>query len=247
MQRPEEAVDPGEHRGIILVDGRRIVVGVMPMMECRRGDQPLQVPEPPPHIGMNEEAPRRTQQHHQDGRRGRRAVQRCRQTQQEKREQSAEPVENKVNRVAPGVHQPIHVRGAMVNSVKPPEQRDLVRPSVTPVQPDLGHGQRDENPQNHRKLRERRGHATGNKAMTQPGGKCQRHAHNQHRHDGVQEIIKQVVPPLRTKHLGWTQREPAIQRNENAGEQDKPHQQPGDDQRNIGQVLVDQPECVHAT
>lgn len=53
----ETFVHPGEHRGIILVDDLRPVVGVVPVMEAGGGDEPLQETETPIDIRVEEVGP----------------------------------------------------------------------------------------------------------------------------------------------------------------------------------------------
>ena len=57
VKRAEAFVNQGQHGSIILVDVLRPIVGVVPVVECRRGDQPLQPTKAPAKVGMDEESP----------------------------------------------------------------------------------------------------------------------------------------------------------------------------------------------
>ena len=105
-------------------------------------NEPFQRAEPPADIGVDEKAPHVVKQHEQG--RHQRALDALRgaETQKIDRDQTAEPDERVVDRMGAGADQKIDVVGSVVHLVKAPQERDFVRPAVTPVEAEIGRRRR---------------------------------------------------------------------------------------------------------
>jgi hypothetical protein len=219
MQAAEYAVDPGKHRRIVLVEDRRTIVGVMPVMEGRGRERPFQLAKAPFNTDVDEKSPDRPKEHHQDRGLAGIGVDGVAEAQRIERHKTAEPRENEVHRMGAGIHQPIDVRRAVMDGVESPQQRHLVTPAVAPVESDLGNHRGREEAKPHRPVCEGSGQAGGNHAVRHP---AERHGQHQGWNDGVQEVIADVSQQFGAENLSRTQGKQPFQWHEDQCEQHKP-------------------------
>ena len=120
IEGAEQAVDERQHRRIIVV--LVILERVVPMVESRAGDDLLERPQAPAHVGVDEEAPQRADEQNQHRHQRRvRTDRRC-ETRRVEQRQAAQAGEDDIDRVAPRVDQKIHVLSAVVNGVESPQE-----------------------------------------------------------------------------------------------------------------------------
>jgi len=109
--------------GEILVDRAR---GVVPVVEARRGHQPLERAQIEPHVGMDEHREERDEDEVRvDGRR-------CEAEHIERHEREAARHDD-VDQVQPRPGQPVHGFGRVMDRVQAPEPRDAVEGAMHPV------------------------------------------------------------------------------------------------------------------
>ena len=112
--------------------------GVMPVMELRRRDQPLQRTEIEAHVGVDE---RRLHAHHDEIRKERPLGK----SQHVDRHVRQTARDRDVDQMQPRAGQPVHLLRRMMHGVKPPQRRDRVERAMHPVLREVGHEQqRDE-------------------------------------------------------------------------------------------------------
>src|ERR1700744_5530371 len=112
---------------------------MMPKMEGGRCDEPFQRAKPPAHVRVDEKAPKRHEQH-QHGR-DHCSLDALRRAEAENvdRDQPAYPNKSVINGVCACADQEVDVLRVMVDRMKPPKQRDLMRPTMTPIEAEIGH------------------------------------------------------------------------------------------------------------
>src|SRR4029077_17924866 len=112
---------------------------MMPKMERGRRDQPFERAEAPAHVRVDEETPERHEQHKQGG--DHRSLHALRRAESENvdRDQPAEPDEGVVYGMRAGADQEVDVLRVMVDRVETPEQGELMRPTMAPVEAKVGH------------------------------------------------------------------------------------------------------------
>ena len=110
---------------------------MVPMVKCRRRDQPFHGTEAPADIGVDEEAPDRDDQHHH--RCNQRALHALRRTKTENvdRDQAAEPDEHEVDGMGARTDQEVDVLRFVVDCVETPQEGDFMGPAMAPVEADL--------------------------------------------------------------------------------------------------------------
>src|SRR6202050_1873403 len=112
---------------------------MMPEMERRRRNQPFKRAETPADVRVDEKTPERHEQHQQG--RDRRSLHglRCAESDNVDWDQPAKPDESVVNGMRAGANQKIDVLWVMVNRVETPEQGELMRPTMAPVEAKVGY------------------------------------------------------------------------------------------------------------
>ena len=225
VERPEAPVQPRQHRGVVLPPQRGVVIGVVPVVEGRRGDHILQPAEAPAHIGMHEEPPESADQREQNGHHVQPAARRLGQPEQIHRRQAAEPAEHAVDRMGAGIDQEIHLLGAVMDGMEAPQQRHLVHPAMRPVIPRLTHHHRRGQAQPQRQGCHRGVVRAGHRAMRRPGDGGDRQHQQQLGHQVAQEIPPDIGAQPHPPHTLPLGREEPFQRDEHDRDQHEPDAQ----------------------
>ncbi len=164
------------------------LIGMVPVMELRRGEHPLQWPEGQPDIGMNE-----VRLDEIDGAIGSDCL--GGKAEQRQRQGRAERREDLIDRMDPVRGQPVQLLDAVVHGVEAPQERHGMDKPVGGIKADIRHddGQRRSGPER------QRGDAAGEPGGHQGARVGQRKAQDEHGtdadDDGIEQQIDGVVEP----------------------------------------------------
>ena len=131
----EEAVDEGEDEGEVAV--AMFVVGVMPVMEGRGGDEPFQGAEADADIGVNEEGPDRTKDCDEGDGGIDAGAGGLGEAEEVDGGEAEEANEDHVEGMGAGVYEPVEFLSAVMDGVETPEDGMGMQDTVAPVSADV--------------------------------------------------------------------------------------------------------------
>ena len=222
--RAEEPVDPGEDGRVIAI--AEPVIAVVPVVERRSGDEPLERSQAAAHVRVDEEAPQRAE----DGDRRHHRV-RCpgggdAEPEQVHGHQSTRPDEHHVDGMGAGVHQPIQVLGAVMHRVEPPQQRAVVGPAVHPVGAGVVDDEGQQQLEPGREGRNGAVEAEGIAAVERRGEHRQRERDDRRGQQRIDEVPTQVDACLGPPYVRRPDREQLLQGHEHGHEDHEPDHEP---------------------
>ena len=201
----EDAVEPGEDGGVIAVALKPL--GVVPVVEAGRGEQPFERTEAPAHVGVDEEAPETPDDQDQDGDQPVAEAHRVDEAEGEERGQHHEPRPEEVDRVGARADHEVDFLGAVMDRVEAPQQRDLVAQPVRPVVGGLADHHRGRGPRPHRQGGDPAQQSAGNEPVGDHHHHRHRYAEHQAGEESVDEIVAGVDADLLAQDLLLVQRE----------------------------------------
>ena len=203
-------------------------------MERGRRDQPLERAKAPAHVRVDEEPPESHEQHQQGG--DHRSLDALRRAESENvdRDQPAEPDEGVVNWVGARADQKVDVLRVMVDRVETPEQGELVRPAMAPVEAKVGHHKGGEPTNPDRPGCDLGPPTAGNDLEGKIGGDRERDQQHERRKERADEIEPEVARRRRAKRPLLVQRKQHLEWNED----DRQDQQPDARPDEVAQIAV---------
>lgn len=218
----EQAVQERQGRRVVAVDV--VVAAVVPVVEGRRGHEPLQRAEAPAQVGVDEEAPHGAE-HQQQRRRGAAGGVWRGQAEQVERHQAEQAGDDHVDRMRAGIGQEVHALGAVVQRVEAPQPRDFMAEPVAPVEAGLGDDEGEQHAQRPRQLAD--GPDQGGRHHGLGGGGQQRHRRGEQddRHQAADEVVREVVAQRAAVLRTMAVAEPALERDEHGRQQRQPDAQ----------------------
>src|SRR5580692_11381516 len=195
---------------------------MMPKMERGRRDQPFERAKAPAHVRVDEKTPESHEQHQQGG--DHRSLHALRRAESENvdRDQLAQPDEGVVYGMRARADQKVDVLWVMVDRVETPEQGELMRPTMAPVEAKVGYHKSGEPANPDRPGCDLGPPTAGDDFEGKIGGDRERDQQHERRKERAYEIEPEVAQRRRTKRPLLVQREQHLERNED----DRQDQQP---------------------
>ena len=221
---PPLRIDDGQQGRVVVVPV--FVIGVMPVVEGRRGHQPLQRAETPVQIAVDEERPGGARQRDND--RQKLAVGAGGgQAQCVERRQAAEAGEHHVRRMRARAHQPVHGLRTVVHLVKAPEERRLVAQAVPPIGADLAHDDPGQDLDPQRQAGDRVDIDLRCDPLRASGDDRDRYRQYERGRQPIQEVVGEIARERTRAHAPWMKREEALQRQEYDRQDHQPEREAG--------------------
>ena len=217
----------------------------MPVMEGRSGDQPLQRAEAPADVRVDEEAPEHANQNDHGRQHSACLTGRLGQAQQKDQDVTAQAGEHHVERVGARVDQEVEFLGAVMDRVKAPQERHLMRPAMPPIGADLRSEKGGEQLQPHRHRRDPQMHMPRQERMNRAPEIIDGIGEDDPGRQIVQEVIGQVRhQPLADNPL-LAMAEQTLGRQEDRRQHHQPERQQNDADLELRQVSAEVMDNVH--
>lgn len=142
------------------------------------------------------------------------------------RDESRKTCHHHIYRVSSRVDQPIHVLGAVMERVKTPKKRDLVRKAMPPIRTDVIDDEKQKKAEPSRKPSDKRIESERIKPLQSIADRSERKSDDRSGDDAIDEIPSKINADLFTEKFFWMERKKTLERNKNSDEQNQPNTQP---------------------
>jgi len=163
----------------------------------------------------------------------------------EEGDESTEASEDHVDRMGAGVDKEVDMLGGMMDGVEPPEKRELVAPTMAPVEAHFGNEGGEGDTASEWKSRDGGGEADRDKPVDCPSEQGEWEAEKEACEEAVEEVVSKVGKNGLAEEFLRIEGEEPLKRREDDGEDDQPDAKPEDLDQEGEESRIERLKCFH--